>query len=63
MGEFAIRNVLCKANRDSQRDSGQKRRKHVGSPQFAESGVLAEFPVDCFFQDHPAFAPLFFNGV
>ena len=50
MGEFAIRNVPCKANRDSQRDSGQKRRKHVGSPQFAESCVLTESPVNCFFR-------------
>ena len=43
MGEFAIGSASCKANRDSQRDSGQNRRKHVGSPQFAESSVSHSF--------------------
>ena len=40
MGEAAFRRVRCGAKGDSPRDSGQKRRKHVGSPRFAESAFF-----------------------
>ena len=39
---------------DSPHDSGKRRRKHVGSPQFAESCIPAEVTGNSFFQDQCA---------
>ena len=40
LGEGGFRRVSRWAKGDSPRDSGQKRRKHVGSPHFAESAFF-----------------------
>ena len=50
MGEAAFRRVWCGAKGDSPRDSGQKRRKHVGSPRFAESAFTRKPLRSAFFR-------------